>query len=146
MLENLFKKITGKDFEEKRVKAHFFRTPREFRNLKDFPPSNFIIGLDDSSLFFHIAGAARDSFTALDDPERAGKFLEILKSDFWDSYVKSGKVDPREKVANAIAFIVKIDDVPLEGERPFLDFCKEKGIDVTDDLIKESMTKFKKPA
>lgn len=123
---------------EQKRKATFFRTTAELKYLSKTHPSEFILRLPDQHLLIHIAGAARDSFLALGDGERARKFLEILQSDFWLKHNFEGT--PEEHVAKAIAFINVNNGSPLEKEEPFLEFCRTNGVEVTrKDVEKQAI-------
>jgi hypothetical protein len=139
----LFQSIWGKEKTEPSEQPHFFRTSQEYFLLQTTPPSEFILMLPDEHLFEQIAGAAFDSFYALHEEQRAADYLAILnQSDFWEKHFK-GKHDPAKHIATACAFLIKIDGMQIGNVDPFLNFCNENHIVVTQKSIEQIIPQLK---
>lgn len=125
--------------------AHFFRTFGESMALRMMSPQRFVASLPESHLFVHIAGAAWDSFYALDNPTKAAAFLDILKSDRWEKeWLTEGKVEPKRQAELAIAFLMENDGVKFDQQSRFVEFLKENGIRVSKKAIDKYAAKIRK--
>lgn len=140
----MYKTTMSKERLPETHEAHFFKG-KERAMLSLMSPTMFVASLPESYLFVHIAGAAWDSLYALDDPDKAGAFLRILKSDTW---IKRGLVnkpiDPKKETEIAIAFLVANDGLKVDEQQRFIDICKEYEIMVSKKSIEKYAKKIRK--
>lgn len=122
-------------FQGEGQKAHFFSTAGELLWLESLPPEKFVAKIPDTTLFIQVAGAAWDSFFVLKDEKKAQGFLEILRSGLLEKQAGVKKHDPLNSIAVAVAFITVKNDITMQEHGPFLDFCRQNGFDVRDELI-----------
>lgn len=137
MLEKL-KERFRRSIEDRSAVQSFF--PREkLSDLRKLNPQVFVDGLGGKELLFQIAGAARDSLQVLGDEKKARGLLLILKKYNRNMNDFGYHGEPKDQAARAVAMLLVNGYAEIEEEIPFLDLCREQGIQITRDDILNAM-------